>query len=158
MYTIKTYDGHYDNQIIELILSIQNDENGLGLSLDEQPDLKTIRESYQDKGGQFWLAVEDERVIGTIGLMMKKQNCAVLKKFFVDAQYRSQGIGLALYERLLAFAEENGVKQIILDTPSIAKKAHRFYQRAGFRIIEKAELPVPYEYPDRDCMLLMLDL
>lgn len=158
MYRIEPYSGQYDDQIIDLILGIQNDEAGIGLYLDEQPDLKNIQDAYQQDGGEFWLALEDDRVIGTIGLMLKGNECAVLKKFFVDKSYRSKKIGLAMYQRLLAFAEENGIKHIILDTPSIAVASHRFYERSGFRKITREELPVPYEYPDRQSILYMLDL
>ena len=158
MYRIETYHGQYDDQIIHLILSIQNDEAGIGLSLDEQPDLKNIEMSYQKDGGDFWIALKGNHVIGTIGLMLKDNDCAVLKKFFVEAPYRSKRVGLGLYQALLKKAEKMGLRHIILDTPSVAKASHRFYEKAGFRCINKDELPVPYEYPDRQSLLYMLDL
>ncbi len=155
---IEKYSGKYASQITELILNIQNDEYGIGLTLEEQPDLLDIHASYQQHGGEFWLALDGERVVGTIGLMLKGHDCAVLKKFFVAPEYRSQKLGLALYNELLAFAEGCGIKHIILDTPSVAKSAHRFYERAGFRRISSSELPVEYSFPDRDSLLYMLDL
>ena len=158
MYRIETYHGQYDDQIIRLILGIQNDEAGIGLPLDEQPDLKNISAAYQEGGGEFWLALDGGHVIGTIGLMMKGNHCAVLKKFFVEAPCRSRKIGLALYQELLSKAREKGIEHIILDTPSVARASHRFYEKAGFRQIHKDELPVPYEYPDRHSLLYMLDL
>lgn len=89
MITVEPYCGKYDEEIISLILGIQNGENKLGLTLEEQPDLKAIKESYSDKGGEFWTALDDGRLIGTIGLMMKSEGYAVLKKVF-----RSQGLPL----------------------------------------------------------------
>lgn len=47
---IEAYQGKYDNEIIELILNIQNNESKINLSLEEQPDLKDIKKSYQQKG------------------------------------------------------------------------------------------------------------
>ena len=44
---IETYNGRFDNEIIALILSIQNDETKIGLSLQEQPDLLDIQRYYQ---------------------------------------------------------------------------------------------------------------
>lgn len=84
--------------------------------------------------------------------------CAALKKFFVAAPYRSTGLGLALYRRLLAFAREAGVKQLVLDTPAVAAASHRFYERAGFRRITPEALPVRYDYPDRNSRLYLLNL
>lgn len=124
---IKTYFGEYDDEIISLILDIQNKESKINLSLQEQPDLLDIRHAYQDKGGQFWLAL-------------------------------SRGVGMALYQELLTFAKAQNVKHIILDTPSVARAAHRFYEHADFYQICTEDLPVPYTYPDRNCDLYMLDL
>lgn len=155
---IKTYSENYKGEIISLILEIQNDEAGINLSLQEQPDLLDISQSYQRNGGEFWIALNDNKIIGTIGLMKKEQQCAILKKFFVKKEFRSQKVGLALYNELLTFAKSLDVQHIILDTPSVALASHKFYQKAGFRRINIEELPVSYSYPDRDSIIYMLDL
>ena len=45
-----------------------------------------LTDIIQAPGGAFWLAVENDRVIGTIGLIMRENSCAILKKFFVAAE------------------------------------------------------------------------
>lgn len=90
--------------------------------------------------------------------MRKEQQCAVMKKFFVKKEFRSQKVGAALYKELLAFAKETGIRHILLDTPSVAHASHRFYEKAGFRRISAAQLPIPYTYPDRDSLLYLLEL
>ena len=77
------------------------------------------------------MALSDGRGIGPLGLMLRGDGCAVMKKFFVDRKYRSQKVGLALYKRLLSHAEKAGVRHILLDTPSVAHASHRFYETAG---------------------------
>lgn len=79
---IKTYSEKYRNEVISLILDIQNNEAKIGLPLSEQPDLLDINRSYRQNGGEFWIALFNGEIIGTIGLMMKERHCAVLKKFF----------------------------------------------------------------------------
>lgn len=155
---IETYRGAYDDEIISLILSIQNDEAEISLSIQEQPDLLDIEQYYQQSGGNFWVALSAGKVIGTIGLMLKDRHCAILKKFFVKKEFRAQKIGLALYETLLNYAIVTGVQCVILDTPSVAHDSHRFYEKAGFRVVHKDELPVPYSYPDRHSILYLLNL
>jgi len=155
---IETYCGKYDDEIISLILDIQNNEAKINLSLQEQPDLLTISQSYQQRGGEFWLAMSNGKVIGTIGLMLKGRSCAVMKKFFVKKEYRSQKVGLALYKELIKFAKAANVQHIILDTPSVALASHKFYENAGFHKIKITDLPIPYIYPDRDSILYRLDL
>ena len=155
---IETYSGKFDDEIIALILSIQNEEAKIGLSLQEQPDLLDIHRSYQQPGGEFWVALSDGRVIGTIGLMLKQNHCAVLKKFFVKKEFRSQKVGLSLYSEFLKYAISKEVHHIILDTPAVALTSNRFYEKAGFYRIGTADLPVPYSYPDRDSILYLLNL
>ena len=155
---IETYSGKYNDEIISLILSIQNNEAKIGLSLEEQPDLLDISRSYQQSGGEFWIALSDNKVIGTIGLIVKENHCAILKKFFVKKAFRSQKVGLSLYNELLKYAVCKNIHHIILDTPAVARTSHIFYEKAGFRKISAAELPVEYSYPERDSILYMLNL
>ena len=89
---------------------------------------------------------------------MKEKNCTVLKKFFVEKAFRSQKVGLSLYNELLKYANSKGIEHIILDTPAVAHISHRFYEKAGFKRINPEELPVPYSYPDRDSILYLLNL
>lgn len=152
------YDDRYKNEIIDMILSIQNKEAKIDLSIEEQPDLTDIHSAYERNGGKFLIAIENKQVIGTIALMMSKNNCGILKKFFVKAAYRGQGVGSALYQALLEYARSKGLKYIILDTPSVATVSHRFYERFGFKRIKHYELPVFYEYPDRNSYLYLLKL
>lgn len=79
---IETYSEKYTDEIISLILSIQNDETKINLFLQEQPDLQDIEKCYRQKGGEFWVTLLDGKVIGMIGLMLKDQNCAIMKKIF----------------------------------------------------------------------------
>ncbi len=150
------YSDKYKNDVLQLILHIQNDEAKINLPLREQPDLTNIPEYYTEKGGAFWLAVKDGAVIGTIGIIRTNGTYGILKKFFVKSEYRNKKIGFALYSELLSFAKRNGITGILLDTPSVAVKSHKFYERAGFIRIEKNELPIEYDYPDRNSFLYLL--
>lgn len=91
-------------------------------------------------------------------MILRENNCAVMKKFFVDSAYRSQKVGLALYKKLLAFAISMEVHHIILDTPSVATASHKFYENAGFYKTDLEHLHIPYTYPDRNSILYVLDL
>lgn len=153
---ITTYEDGYKEQVIKLILDIQNKETGINLSLQEQPDLNDIQAAYGERGGSFWVALDEKgNVAGTIGLMRKEDGCGILKKFFVRMDCRSQKVGLQLYLALLDFAKKQGYKILLLDTPAVAEASHRFYEKNGFVWITKEELPVPYEFPDRNSYLYL---
>lgn len=152
------YQDRYKEQIIALILHIQNEEAKIALSLDEQPDLLDIPTFYEKNGGAFWLALENDTVIGTCAFMNYGDGNAVLKKFFVHADWRSRKVGLALYETVLQQLQEQGYKQVLLDTPAVAAASHRFYEKAGFVRIDPAQCPFAYDYPDRASYLYLLTL
>ena len=155
---IITYDKQYHQQAVDLVLQIQNEENNLNLTLAEQPELQNIEDSFLSSGGNFWLALDKGIVVGTIGLLKETTTGAVLKKFFVAAPYRRHKVGLLLYNTLLKFCREHNIKQIVLDTPSIAVRSHQFYKQAGFVQITAEKLPFPYTYPDRHSLLFMFTL
>ncbi|GAB2890907.1 GNAT family N-acetyltransferase [Paraburkholderia jirisanensis] len=151
----------HDAQAVGLILHIQNVEAKLAIALEDQPDLLDIERNYVATGGGFWVALDAHgNVIGTIGLQLKTAQIAVMKKFFVAAAWRGAGKGCAsrLFDALRAHAERRGITTIVLDTPSVSTRSHQFYKRQGFRQITAAELPVRYDYPERDSLLFRLDL
>lgn len=158
---ITAYSDRYRDEVIDLILHVQNVEYEVGIGVEDQPDILDIRANYIESGGSFWVALApDGRVVGCLGLQRKTDTVAVLKKFFVypDHRGREHGIGSGLYEALLAFAEAAGLATIVLDTPSVATRSHSFYRKVGFVEIDADDLPVHYDYPDRDSLLFALDL
>lgn len=159
MLAVRPFQTADRDAVIALILGIQNDENSLGLSIEDQPQLLDIDEHFLRNGGGFWVAVEESgSVIGSIGLLRKTADCAVLRSFFIAAPWRGSGCAQLLYSHLLSFARAAGISTLILDTPSIARRAQRFYLREGFVQISREQLPVPYTYPDRDSLLFLLRL
>lgn len=155
---IITYQEEYKHQIIDLILYIQNEEAKINLSLEEQPDLLDIPNYYEKDGGEFWLAVEDNTVIGTLALMNKGNGNGILKKGFVKKEHRKCGILTGLYKTLLDYAIRNNIKQLMFDTPSVATNCHSFFEKEGYVRINKSEQPFEYEYPDRNSYLYLLKL
>lgn len=153
------YTEKYKNDVIDLILTIQNIEFNVNISLDEQADIKDIYKYFNASGGNFWLALDDdEKLIGTLGLQAITPEIAILKKFFVSSEYRGHKIGAALYNELLKFAQKNNFLEIFLDTPAKATQSHKFYRKAGFEEVTKAKLPIVYQYPDRDSLIFCLKL
>lgn len=154
---VKDYNKRYKNQVISLILFIQNCESKVDISLEEQPDINNVESEYIQKGGGFWVAVnENDNVIGTLGLI-KKGEYGILKKFFILKECRGKTFGVSeiLYEKLYEFAKNKGLRAIILDTPAVCKRAHGFYKKKGFKIISKEELPLEYNFPDRNSVLFI---
>lgn len=159
--SIVPYRDEFKDQVVDLILHIQNDEAKVGISASDQPDILAIKSSYLDEGGGLWVALnEDGQVVGTIGLQLAAAEVGVLKKFFVDAAFRGMqnGPAMQLYSALIGHARASSVRTIVLDTPAVATRSHAFYKKAGFTQVAKPDLPIHYDYPDRNSLLFRLDL
>ena len=108
------YQECYNNKVISLILPIQNKEYDLNLSIDEQPELKNIGKTILFNGGRFWIALDNNEVIGTIALLRVSENGGILKKFFVSEEYRGEKVGLQLYTALMAFCKDYHIQILCL--------------------------------------------
>lgn len=140
---IKKYDDHYQSQVVELILSIQKEEFNIPISIEEQPDLLNIPKFYQTGCGNFWVAISNDQVIGTIAIIDIGNQICALRKMFVDKNVRGKerGIAMSLLDTVVAWSQEHGIKEIYLGTTSSYLAAHRFYEKHGFNEIDKRLLP-----------------
>lgn len=160
MISIIPFEERYTQDVIDLVLHFQNDGTRPMVTVDDQPDLRNMVDSYMHAGGNFWIAVENDRLIGSIGIMPCNQDIAILKKFFVYEAYQGAPIhlGQKLYATLLQFAKENGFKTLLLDTPYNTVRAHKFYEKAGFQKVKERELPLTFSHPIQECDFFLLNL
>ncbi len=141
---IKPYTSHYQQQVIDLILGIQQGEFGVPLTVADQPDLLTIESFYQTGRGNFWCAVtETGQLIGTISLIDVGEAFGTIRKMFVHADYRGRELGTAtrLLHTLETHATVNGINALYLGTLDILLAAQRFYVKNNYALIDASTLP-----------------
>ena len=141
--TIEIYTDINKKDVADLILYIQNAEFGIPITLELQPDLNEIPGFYQTNNGNFWIAKIDDKIIGTISLLDIGDRKGALRKMFVDKDYRGKefGVGQMLLNTLVDWAKHKGFTEIFLGTTEKFIRAQRFYEKNGFKEIEKQELP-----------------
>jgi N-acetylglutamate synthase-like GNAT family acetyltransferase len=143
---IKPFEEKYKAQIGELISKIQREEFEIEITLGQQPDLQDIAGFYQHGAGNFWIALCEDKVVGTIALLDIGNKQAALRKMFVASEFRGQaGTASKLLGVLLEAANHSGVKEIFLGTTTKFLAAHRFYEKHGF--VEIARENLPEEFP-----------
>lgn len=132
--------------IADVILPIQRNEFDIPITLEAQPDLADVPGFYQQGSGNFWVAEVDGTVVGTIGLLDIGAKQAALRKMFVAAPYRGKeyGVAQALLRELLAWSASRHLETIYLGTTDKFLAAHRFYEKNGFREIERGLLPAAF--------------
>ncbi|MES2426702.1 MAG: GNAT family N-acetyltransferase [Bacteroidota bacterium] len=158
--TIRPIHNEYCEQVIDLVLSIQQKEFGLSITINEQPDLRDIDTNYHVGGGCFWGAFVEDELIGTIALINTGHNAGCIRKMFVKAAYRGKewGTGQKLLDVLLQFCRDQQITDVQLGTVEALKAAHRFYERNGFEPIAKEDLPSYFPLMLTDTMFYQLNL
>jgi putative acetyltransferase len=140
---IEQFKQEYSTQVIDLILSIQNDEFGVQITIDEQNDLKDIENFYINSGGDFLIARSGSIVIGTIALLKISNSDYAIRKMFVKKEYRGKDYKIAqqLLEQSLFALKSKSAHKVYLGTIDKYQAAIRFYSRNDFNQIDQKQLP-----------------
>ena len=137
------FEDKYKQQVIEFWIKICVEEFGFK---EWEKDIKNMDNyTYKQNGGNFWIAIKNEEVIGTISLQNLGQGEGLLKAMYVHYGYRNKKIASKLMEILLEFAKENHYKKIKLDTYKEFIAAIRFYEQTGFERKEEIDNKYIYE-------------
>jgi N-acetylglutamate synthase-like GNAT family acetyltransferase len=146
MIDVRPFDPAHADDVAALIVRIQREEFGIPITLADQPDLSDIPAFYQRGAGNFWVATRDAHVVGTIGLRDIGARQAALRKMFVAPEFRGREHGTArlLLDTLLAWSTARAVREIFLGTTDRFQAAQRFYEKHGFREVQRIDLPATF--------------
>ncbi|MEP6724218.1 MAG: GNAT family N-acetyltransferase [Bacteroidota bacterium] len=157
---IEVYSKEYEQQVIDLILDIQQNEFGVPVTIADQPDLLNVENFYCKGKGNFWIATENKKLIGTIALIDIGNRQSALRKMFVHAAYRGKdkGKGQLLLDHVTNWCKEKGIDEIYLGTFDRLLAAQKFYLRNGFVEVEKQSLPHNFPLMQVDNMFFKVSL
>jgi N-acetylglutamate synthase-like GNAT family acetyltransferase len=145
---IREYSEEYKDQIRGVIGKTLTDISVIDkkdLPIDDE-DLDRIKEVYSGKG-KFWVALNNNNVIGTVAVRDMGNQIAKLNRMFVLIEYHGCGIGQKLFDHALSFAKKQGFTKINLNTHELMHRAHGFYEKNNF--IRKGKKGNKYIY-ERD--------
>lgn len=113
--------------------------------LTESHDLEILddpRGTVIDRGGHIFLAMDNERVIGSAGLWKKNDQEFELVKMTVDPAYQGRGISKILLDRCLDEARKLKAEKISLFSNSQLHTALKLYEKYGFRNVTVTGTPL----------------
>jgi GNAT superfamily N-acetyltransferase len=146
MISIIPFGQQFQDQLVSLILNIQQLEFSIPITEKEQPDLFMIDEFYRKSGGEFWVAVSEGEVVGSIALIKIGNNAGVIRKMFVQKEFRGKEWGTAqlLFDSMILHCQEKDIHAVYLGTIDRLQAAIRFYEKNGFSIVDKSTLPADF--------------
>jgi ribosomal protein S18 acetylase RimI-like enzyme len=121
-------------------------EQGLGehfgfIDTDANPDLANIAASYSPPTRAFFIAEDDGKVVGTIGLVLETQRARVVR-VAVAPTHRRLGVGSTLLEHAIEAATAMGIDELIAHTQPEWIAAVAFYRAHGFALFGRDEVDV----------------
>lgn len=149
---ITEYTQPHQDGVVAVILPIQQQEFEIPITLEAQPDLRDIERFYQKDDGNFWVALAEGRVVGTIALLDIGDHIAALRKMFVAAEWRGakHRVAAKLLETLFAWSRKRNIQRVYLGTTAKFLAAHRFYEKNGFAEIRRIDLPPAFPVMEVD--------
>ncbi len=87
-----------------------------------------------EEGVQFWCYTEEGKITGVMGIQFKN-DVTLIRHAYVRTTNRKNGIGSKLLQHLSTIA----TTPILIGTWAEAKWAIDFYQKHGFRLLQKEE-------------------
>lgn len=129
----KDINRKFSNQTIHDFINF-NMHKFIGKPFQQRQDIIDVQKHYLQNGGNFWIAVDETKniIVGTLALEIRDKD-GIVRRFYVDENYQSLGIGNRLYTALEQYAVcKTDIKTLYLACGKILKSAHQFYRKHGF--------------------------
>lgn len=138
------FDNKYRKQTIDLLIDVAVVEYGFSEWKDELLTFKN--EFFKNNGGNCWIALENDKVVGTISLRKINDNRAEVKNLYILKEKRGTStVGQDLLNTLFDFAKQNGYSKLQLDTYKKFGRALKFYEKNGFYITDDTHTYIIFE-------------
>jgi ribosomal protein S18 acetylase RimI-like enzyme len=100
------------------------------------------------KQSEVFVAVNDQKVIGTVVLYPKTETLAEIKNIAVDPEFQGKGIGHWLLHNIAGIAKQKGYKAVCIGTANSSIAQLYLYQKLGFEISEIIQGFFTDNYPE----------
>lgn len=120
--------------IIELITAVY-EEYGERMCLEgADADLLDLDAAYAAKGGEFVVAEQGDRIVGSHATLPIDVEAGVItfRRLYTASDTRGSGLGDMLMQWALAWATEHGFKQVVFWSDTRFTRAHSFFAKLGF--------------------------
>jgi GNAT superfamily N-acetyltransferase len=92
---------------------------------------------YDERGGGFWAALRDEKVVGMFGLEPAAPDAMELRRMYVDPSARRHGIARLMLRFAEAECRRLNVRRLELSTSELQPAALELYRDAGYRLLHE---------------------
>lgn len=102
--------------------------------LSSQEDLKDLKARYIDKGGNFFLAKDNDDIVGFLGVKNEGNGIGIIKRVAVMPEHQRKGIASQLLKEAIKWSKEKGYIKLKLST-GLNEKGKPLYESFGFTVV-----------------------
>ena len=122
-----------DSEVIKNILEEAFEEYEINLPAGYSfSDIENLEEDYLNATGEFMVLIKEQNIIGFFALLPSDHNRVELKRLYLTATERGQGLGKYLLNLALKTARQSGYTRMHLETTSRFVQAVGLYGKSGF--------------------------
>jgi GNAT superfamily N-acetyltransferase len=104
-------------------------------SLTEEMD--RVAAYYGERGGGFWVALREQKVVGMFGLEPAAPDAMELRRMYVDPSARRGGMARSMLRFAEAECRRLNVRRLELSTSELQSAALELYRHAGYRLLQE---------------------
>lgn len=132
---IELFSSFMNSSVRDFVIEVLVSE-GFIYDPEKDLDLNNITVNYLEKGGIFYVAFIEGRIVGTCAVKKRSSDKCEIKRLYVHEDFRKMGIGSALLAKVLEFARSH-YNIVTLKTDSSLASAITLYLKNGFSLVKK---------------------
>jgi len=105
---------------------------------------ETLQKAIKEGKSTFYLAFEDNDLIGFAQTIQRNASTAELDRIVVFPPHERKGIGTKLLQCALSDLEQRGTKNVLVVAGKEEEHARRFYEKNGFKLIKEDTIEAPW--------------
>ncbi|MGB9365462.1 MAG: GNAT family N-acetyltransferase [Xanthobacteraceae bacterium] len=110
-------------------------ESYMAVSLRDEID--RLAEYYAERDGAFFVVYDGNKLAGAFGLERLGSEAAELRRMYVDAAYRRQGLARMMLEYAEQACRDAGTRVLTLSTSELQQAALALYRASGYRLVSE---------------------
>ena len=119
--------------VVAIITSVYDDLNYTIEFGEFDADLVDVQSTYQDAGGEFWVADDGGIIAGSIGVLLREGDECELKRLYIGKSYRRRGLATRLLATARGWSIAHGFRRMCLWSDVLLTAAHALYVKTGFK-------------------------
>ncbi|MBP7055972.1 MAG: GNAT family N-acetyltransferase [Candidatus Omnitrophica bacterium] len=139
-HNLRPFENKDASGVKKLILEILEREYPFDRAAYSDSDLEKIPEVYCGRKNAFFVIEDNGKIVGTVGVKEDSKDDALLRRLFVDQNYRRRGYGSELVKRAIDFCKSQKYRRISFRCTDRMSDAMKLCVKNGFK--ESENLPV----------------